>query len=144
MAIEGKQRQCVAIARDALKQIEAKRYLAKHGTYGERYFRGLPKSKSGFQAAVKKFKYCEVCAVGALFTSLVRKYDDCTPESRYHDKLREYFTCDEVEEIEDYFEGWGDYKSYSCISYAGKDNPRLKKILNNIIRNRGHFIAPKD
>lgn len=64
----------VEIARDVLKQLRAKRYIAHNGTYCQ--VENLPfevSPTSSFREAFKKEKeiQCNVCALGSLFTSFV-------------------------------------------------------------------------
>jgi hypothetical protein len=144
MALPGKEKECVAIAKDALKQIEAKRYIAEHGVYlaVEEYEFPFSEVGSGeLQPHVKKLKKCKVCAVGALFLSAVRKYNAFDAKElrgnkwldSMKNKLREFFTRVEVSEMEEVFESnWGN-----------RDETALKKVLRNVIRNKGNFKAPK-
>ncbi len=136
----------VAVARDALRQVEAKKLIAEAGTYI--YFgRAIPqdavKNEKAFQRFVRDEK-CHVCARGALFISTVRKEDSFAPSesnhyvrrSEFDPRLMELFSEGQLKLIENFFEFDG------CYDYH-EDKDRLVLILKNIIKNKGTFVLPK-
>jgi hypothetical protein len=82
---------------------------------------------------------CQACALGAMFISrcnfLGEKKPDIAFNSTCTGGLSEYFTSQELSEIEDAFEGWSD---------DGVNMPpaktRMRLIMQNIIRNKGEFV----
>lgn len=148
----------VAIAKDVLKQLRARRYLAQPGVYLEA---DGAKVKGGddLRKVLPKIKKCHVCAIGAAFLSYVRLKDGVKvvaadgwpagsrppafvhPEgshtlfsgraSAMRDLLVQAFDRDMLSDIESAFESnWGGYRT------AGN---RLRAIMLNIIRNKGKF-----
>lgn len=70
----------VAIAKDVIDQLDAKKYFAITGRYfsieNENY--DVLTYDSPLQPLIKKVKECQVCAMGAIFASKVNLYNECT------------------------------------------------------------------
>lgn len=160
-AIEKKKR-LVVIARDIVKQLKLKRFIASPGTYF--YVPDLSSSAEwmngkDFQAELQPKKHCEVCALGAMFISYVDKYDSISGSSinRVPQKMREIFGSTQTSQIEAVFEGfrnrgitktplfqryWGETEeSRDALDESEKFHPtdRMLAIMRNIIRNKGEF-----
>jgi len=141
-----KARRRVAVARDALRQVQAKKMVATSGLYAQ-LGKDVPLNAINdgkeFQKFVKHVK-CQVCARGALFISTVRKEDSFAPGQAFRGiaratidtRLLGLFSSGQLEDIEDFFEGGG-------ASIFPDDTGRLVAILKNIIKNKGTFVAPK-
>lgn len=132
-------KQRLAIARDALAQLKAKKFIATEGMYLEMTGR--------FQVVNQKNltrEKCEACAVGSALASLVRlrnKFneivvdkDDC------YSNLHTFFGLDELRLIEATFEGWFCNSAASAF-YSRYKTPqnRAIAIFKNIIKNNGTF-----
>lgn len=163
----------VAIAKDVIKQLELKKLVATPGTYFSISQRVAEKLKptAQLQKELKKIPKCEVCALGACFVSAVRKFNDLTVQEvelgKYNDelglytssdlgrdgttdKLNEFFEPEQLNRIEQAFEGWDrsvyHNDEYGTVAFYAKypnATRRMKAIMQNIIRNKGEFI-PKD
>lgn len=124
----------VAIARDVLRQLAARKFIAESGVYCSIDDADAQKidatSSDDLQKALKKVKRCNVCALGAAFVSSVLKFDEmpinlsgigASPKyadgSQYVDTevdtiamrihLRKIFSAKQLAIIECHFEGWG-------------------------------------
>lgn len=112
----GKRGKRVAIAKDVLKQLKAKKFHAD-GTYfeledrdfnfwGERHLW----SASTLQSEMKKLKTCKVCAIGAALTSGIMLYgevegDEFDPTSGFNSNAaKSFFTQKELAAMEAIFE----------------------------------------
>ena len=154
-----------ALARDVLKQIEAGHYVAYSG-YGLIEFIRKRKVSSAeqLQKFLRKGTNCEVCGIGALFLSYVRKNNrvllrqleevevtkklDAPYESYAFEytfevereliekKLKYLFNKTELQDIENAFEG---REGYGCSGSSILEE-RLIAICENIIEN-GYFSA---
>lgn len=160
-----KRQKAVAIAKDVLKQIAAKTYKATPGVYVMQKIRRTP--PPAFSA--KDLKKCEVCAIGSCFVSAARlggqkefdrlittiqrdeygtggeivhtKYLTDLPVK--WDGLAPYFDAQDIQNMESAFEPQSfDGTDAATEKYKSVKDPtmRLKKIMRNVIRNRGHFI----
>jgi len=159
----------VAIAKDVIKQIDAKLLIPEAATYF------TPKDHSMFydyaNEELSPFFYtekCNACAIGSLFISQIRKEDnfkldkdcDIDDERDMRVKLRKYFTPLQLSMIETaymqniYFAEKVNLKKYSliitrCKKYRKKnklkefttpnDSKALKLIMQNLIDNKGTF-----
>jgi hypothetical protein len=159
----------VMIAKDAIKQIEARKFIPRSGTY----FRCHRHLQSGEplqgQLTGPEAPACTVCGIGAAFVSAVRlfnRFDVPSGESEYiwdtdfRDFLRKYFSDTQTYLIEAAFErdvvaGPGTWDSPERIKFEstptvkaaiafGKayavDRNRLLAILRNIVKHRGTFV----
>lgn len=125
----------VTIARDVLKRLRAKQFIAKHGeyvTWSLPYGSDLPmptfKNGSSLREQLKEAPPCKVCALGAAFISAVDKFNKCDvsdslfDDPRYRDQfcetkikifLKRFFTQSQLAEIEAAFEGWHSSREYA-------------------------------
>lgn len=155
-----KAEQRVAIAKDVVKQIKVKKYVARSGSYIQ--------PKVNFQGDVRsqfdKIVDCECCALGSCLLSAVKfkntlEYDDLFSyferDSKFTKMLNSIFSTKQQALIEASFEG-GDYLQVlettkfrlteeeidKCVDfyYNFKDSKkRLIAIMENIISNKGTF-----
>lgn len=149
----------LAIAKDVIAQLNAKKYIARSGVY----LKTAVTLKEGdlqkqLLAMGKKGKKCTVCAVGSMFCSKVRR-DDQFALDEYQagytyisdDGMRELlesaFTYSELGEIEFLFErenmtgGEGDYESlaFGLMESISNDEARLRILMLEVIRQKGYF-----
>ena len=125
MAQPYKRKQCVAIAQDVIKQIKARKYIAQTGAYF------TPPKDNKFvagdlQKQLMSAPPCKVCALGSALLSTVRLHNqfeldiekgwDNRPtggvyldSDKMHDRLKEFFTQEEIAMIEAIFEGDDDF-----------------------------------
>jgi hypothetical protein len=113
-----RERQKVAIARDVIAQVKARRYIATSGTYISRL--GIDEDTKGDLQQIIKKKLtrrapCDVCALGSAFISTVRLYDKFQLNSKTNSdgeieyramrrKLEQFFSKIELGIIEASFE----------------------------------------
>jgi hypothetical protein len=103
----------LAIGRDVLQQIAAKRITPLSGTY----YSGPSLANKDAQNALLDALECRVCALGAAFVSRVRLFNSFSTDSREVGRgemqvsLAEFFPLEELIAIEAAFEGWGYYIS---------------------------------
>ncbi len=159
----------VAIAKDVLAALDAKKITASRGTYG---VLDLKNPVRGFAVGVREIlpdlKSCHVCALGAAAIALVGRenyltvnaylgtteihLDDC----RYRSLLREYFSGEQLAMIESAFESINSaykenisYQNEGILQsvYYSKHIPDgsvssvcMRAIFQNIIDNNGTFV----
>ena len=163
----------VLIAEDTIAWLNTKAIKAKRGNYFKAPASGIKvkghDDKLDVALATTK-KPCQVCALGGMFYSMVRRFDKVTVgigdiNSRLNgeyfidvgvagifDELGRYFSHHQLAMIESAFETtdmfeWDDYDHIDeatadkAIKFALKMTPagRLRKIMNNIIENKGVF-----
>lgn len=147
----------IAVAKDVLKQLKLRKIIAKFGVYTvtnsvDRVALGaLTQQHTDLQDALKVItKPCEVCAVGSLLMSYARLYDEVPLEnsatlvSYHHGPVMRLFGKWQTQAIENTFEGWrepGEGEDDSWWSTAPER--RLKRIMNNIVKNGGKFVPWK-
>lgn len=148
----------VLVAKDALKQIRAEKYMPTMEilfdsppltSLDRRILISSPESQ--LQPLLKDQPPCEVCARGALLLSTVRKFNDYTThELVFHkdENIRDLFGSDRIDQIEAAFECWRwtsgvphTNSAKACRFGEGYSDPteRLVAILKNIIKNNGKF-----
>jgi hypothetical protein len=141
--------QRVAIAKDVLAQIEAKKLMAKRGTYVSvepeditKEFKDTDQVRDLFAASKK----CQACAVGSLFMSAVGLHDKLTinqaplylsgrfgvGHSGCYGYLTMFFSEKQLEMMETIFEGT-----------SGSATARLKSLMENVIENNGQFVPTR-
>lgn len=154
----------VAIAKDVLSQLRIGSISARSGSYVLGISGGIGPLHEVIDGAIG----CEVCALGAMCLSAARKFDGI--EVNFRDELQHerakilkilspYFTVRELASIECAFEGQA--APEEAVIQAGRlDNRsmdfaylkngvkldvefRMRKIMRNIVRNKGQFILPK-
>lgn len=154
-----------SIARDVIKQLKAETFIAE-STYGDISFRHKTEVQTGTQLKkfIKKGAKCEVCGIGALFLSYIRKYNNVTineAAARGRDcsnygfnmshmsweytaeidraliekKMKGIFSIKELDVIEKAFECQNEF--WDVGPYYQED--RLIAICKNIIKN-GRFV----
>lgn len=131
----------VAIANDIIKQINGKQYTMRQMLYIRTDISGGVINQESAQTAK-----CEVCAVGALFISAVRlfnQYSDLSPGGwRAKLFLKKYFTTPQIEKMERIFELHYDEFKAKEKAFADKYEDKTERtlsILRNIITNKGTF-----
>jgi hypothetical protein len=133
----------IAIARDAIAQLKADRYVATYGSYFSLYATETEGSLSGKpldQVMERSVKPCYVCGIGACFASAVRLTDQVKIgsehgsivsfdrlDSAFSKKLRQFFSIFQLELIETAYER----SSSSCgirsrFEISGKKVPEKK------------------
>ena len=126
-----KSKQCVVIAKDAIKIIYLKRIIANRGAY-------LWNNKN--DSFPNNNENCNVCALAALF---VAKYDRINGDwaSNFGDlqrwlreSLSKYFSVQQLEQIEDAFE-----QIDPSWSNLDNDEDCLIGIMQNIVDHKGQF-----
>jgi len=162
-----KAEQRVAVAKDALKQLQYEKYTATKGVYiGHELETRVCKWVDGYDDAelsnakeqlqpllIKDKGLCKVCAKGALFLSAVRKFNKATVGDMSDENFKvaeNIFGSTNFDLIEAAFEKW-DYlrgnstwniPSLDAEAFGHKydnDHDRLVAILKNIIKNNGTF-----
>lgn len=143
-----KAEQRVIIAKDALKQLLSKRFIATEGVYveGKADDKACEFADTDVQYLFldKKMPPCVVCARGALLVSAIRKYDDVTGDQYVWEPeiaSKRYFSLPQLVLMEAAFEEWY-YTSYKAASFGGQfeeSKDRLEAILKNVIKNKGTF-----
>lgn len=157
----------VALAKDVLEQIKAKRYSPTSGVYvevnateaAEEFGLSNLDDLEANKALLTGMASCTVCAKGALFMSHVMKTNDCTIDQANNsddsdsigDRLDDIFDRDQLDLIESAFERDSNHCSGTDNSddlvdkavdfgykYSNSDK-RLIGIMNNIIKNKGIF-----
>ncbi len=152
--------QRVKIAEDVLAVIAVKknRYTVGKGYYCHTIntpdLSTISESDQLRKVLPKLQKNCEVCAMGALFLSHVRINNEITVgEANSHilsdgsfgigdwtmeDKMAEYFSPDQLREVETAFEGFS-ISGQPWLHKYPENIARLRAICRNIIRNKGDF-----
>lgn len=158
-----KDKKRVAIAKDVLVQLNARKIIPVTGTYLSILFAKESDKGKELQSVLKK-KECEACALGSCFISLVRFEDNFKVKDKYIDegeiykssfnsRLKKYFSATQLVLIESAFEktdmasglNYNMQKMNDAIAF-GRDyyypSDRLVAIMRNIIENSGTFIPP--
>ncbi len=160
----------VAIARDVLAQLAAKRFVAKQGEWVDelRNRKGLGQDENAEVCKItKKQKTCNVCAMGALFVAAVERadrlkvsdvlktLDDYERDNNYglnqdalFNYVKRFFSLDQMEAIETAFERGEGATSHSdeAAEFNQDDtdpDTRMRLIMENIIVNKGRFRPEK-
>lgn len=137
----------IAIAKDAIKQINGKAYRMKRSNWasweGERIDQQI--------LAADKPPKCECCAMGAALLSSIRLYDECAIDRRHassnetHIQLEKFFSGSQIALIESSFEDGDGYyigttkKTRLFYARHPNDTKRALAIFRNIVRNKGTF-----
>lgn len=156
-----KAEQRVEIAKDILKQLRAKKYIASRGSY----IVGLTDvdEELDIRSNFDKVQNCQCCALGACLLSVTKyknklKFNDVqlimAGDNDSWSLLKEIFTVKQIAILEYMFEGGSGTKvaeysfqyyldentRFKCSSFRYKydsDDARLKAICKNIINNKG-------
>lgn len=150
----------VAIAKDAIKQIKAKRFTIKNGAY---FWTGEQERLDIFQSAVydrarlRKLKRCRVCELGAALVSAVRLFNqieiECSGSDSHYitNKLGRWFSVGQMSMMEAAFEteggvlledNLGSKEMEECREFRKRyrsDRARAIAIFRNIIKHKGTF-----
>lgn len=148
----------LAIANDVLARLKRKNNIVPIQGAGyvsfskEAKFEAIYIAEESAQKHLKMLqKGCEVCALGGMFISYIGLKNNVTVQDLELDigmreSLQEAFSSEQLHLIEGSFEGWCDDNSESVVFYEKfeNDKKRLKKIMENIVRNNGKFIPKQD
>lgn len=166
----------VQIARDVLKHLDSRKLVARNGTYmrferQDDYYTDVW-IRASFddahpvecQIEARTDVRCQVCALGAVFTSTLLRTDgfdgdwiDANNDNNMRGYLKQYFSIAELWDIETAFEN-GDFngsraskefgeKLDSMVSRWDEEKAadyRLRRIMWNIIDNGGRFRPEKE
>jgi hypothetical protein len=154
MPKDSKSKRAVEIAKDVLKQLKIKKYIATQGTYVSLV--GVDNDDVNLDGKQldeilkdRKVK-CRVCAKGALLMSKAMVYDDLTfGEKDDVGSLREDFDADDLNLMEAIFEGDEQFGYDSCgndtaviceINKAYRTPEKVLEVLmKNVIKNKGRL-----
>lgn len=165
-----KRQKAIAIAKDVLKRLKLDKIRLFSGSYITPFYK-FPSFGSLQQQIDKAETNCEVCALGGLFLSSVRLYNEENCEDWKHgtdfddlkDSLKKYFSISDLILIEGMFEGItfnyeslsrsrieddvNKYREETLKGHKKKSTKTqleiiLKEICENIIRNDGSFVVP--
>lgn len=155
-----KAEQRVEVAKDARRQVKSGVYTPQTSCFVDLRFYNSPKQGAAFHKALTRSNIleCEVCALGALMVSSIRKknnvqYDPFNapnPDSGiFSTNLKALFSKSQRILIENAFELGGGYYAHSgervssiAVQFGKKfpdSTSRLIGILDNIIANNGTF-----
>jgi hypothetical protein len=147
----------IAIVKDALKWIKAGALIPK-AQYEVVAEISPHNEQIGKPLRDVNLGKCQVCMMGALFLGQAVRDINCTIEAllwgQCRDKLRSYFSQEQLDLIEVYFEGrvynWNtttlhkgfdeDEKAHQFLQQHPNDSKRMKLILRNIVKNNGIFV----
>lgn len=160
----------VKVAKDVLEQLKWGFYKAERGVYAELVMKtneygndlSLETSKD-LQKQLCNIDSCEVCGIGSVFMSLVRLKDSYRPtpcetmgsleDGRMRRLLGKVFSKEQISMIETAFEGrhvddfeLTDEQYERSVYFAEYQHPAaqtLRRIMQNIIRNKGTFNPPE-
>lgn len=151
----------VAIAKDAIKQLVAGRFLASRGTYisdNGMYYTDHNRHISQDTVGKRTFKPCRVCQIGQAIVSGIRLFNrleidtNTVSGSDLHREMRRWFTRRQTNLLETAFErrslgrriGIWDTGCFDAVNFGGNKcrTPRALSIAiwKNVIRNKGTFI----
>jgi hypothetical protein len=149
-----KSEKAIAIAKDVLKQLNARKYTATPGTYVYAKTSRKPPPAIG----IADMKTCKVCALGACVVSAARlggtrvfnEVIRVDPTSTGYEfasndtfiSLRKYFTEFEAEAMESAFERYKWNTGGTMFRFGTSAKDRLRRIMQNVIDNKGHFVVP--
>lgn len=163
-------KQRITIAQDVLAQTAARRFVASFGTYlevkGENAYD--IESKIGDSDVHEPLDRtlagakCEVCGIGSLFVAAIDRANQCMTDEMssiddsgfMRDYLNKWFDRDQLAMIETAFEGRLINEDDTDLEYSSPEiersiaftsrlsdaTARLKKIMKNIVDNRGKFV----
>jgi len=166
----------VLIAKDTIKWLDTKAIMTKtNSNYFKMSGKGIKVKNTlrDIELGVmlkNTTNSCQVCAIGGMFYSMVRRFDNITIDVGEHahhnylkriyrssifDELERYFSYEQLIMIESAFEmhemhnpdDWDNidrnkFINASNFAISDKKSPaaRLRKIMNNIIQNDGVFV----
>lgn len=159
----------VAVAKDVLKQLRTKKYIAMTGVYIS--FDNIKDERDSEGDVIDVFEegvyankdlqeilpelICTVCAKGAILASRVNLFNECELDkdidfdNEAGEVAEEVFGLKQATLIEAAFEGWDacnadvtreeGIKCKALIAKYPKSLNRMRVIMNNIVRNKGVF-----
>lgn len=156
----------VAIAKDVLAALDARKITATSGSYGSILFdKPFMTGTVNVRETLPSMTSCYVCALGAAAIALVGRDNNLDTEvnlgsfrmriddDEYREMLREYFSPVQLAMIESAFEtqnyAYKEQVSLSnknvqaAISFAdleSSDEQTMRRIFQNIIKNKGTFV----
>lgn len=142
----------VAIAKDVIAQIKCRKYTPEAGIYVCGADDNIPVTAIGNKQLQPFLKAgnlkCEVCAIGAVFLSSVRLFNDFIiprywDDADMKDKLGEYFSFIELRELEASFENWGDSLFLETPLAHLDAQDRMLFIMSEVVRQKGSFDPEK-
>ena len=144
MKVQSHQEKRIAIAKDVVRRLRYLRIKANN-TYVsnvDRVFSVDDIGKEMSPRVCKLEKNCDVCALGGMFLSHLRLFNNFTynmygiNRTRITlDALNEYFSSDQLNLIEECFE----YPPFDSKYQKQHPKTRLRMIMLNIIKNKGTF-----
>lgn len=159
-----KKQTAVAIAKDVIAQINAKKFIAEQGVYlggairdkTPSFLKAKNEDKELQDILLKQNPKCRVCALGSVFLSKIRLQDDFKLRALHINRqfisdadmrrnLAKFFSAEELCEIEEAFEGVCeyDYPSLYEMQWKIKVSDLLIFIMKQIIAQKGHFSLAK-
>lgn len=145
----------VAIAKDVIAALKAKKYIAETGDYLDINIKDNKDWNVNQESLCSNDVTCNVCAIGALFTSKVIisnnfNSDYIPSDDVMRKELSSYFSMPQLHLIESAFEGWekgsttfsGNIPNDNHMEYYfeyNDDNDRMIAIMENIVENKGTF-----
>lgn len=154
-----KAQQRVAIAKDAIEQLKARRFVASPGSYIRDKIRdGANRSISQETVGGRTFRPCRVCMIGQAIVSGIRLFNKLEVEScevsgsGLHHELKRWFTSSQAAMLEVAFEKrnvgyrmhtWTDEYS-AAVNFGHHNKCRTPYSLSiaiwkNVIKNNGTF-----
>lgn len=148
-----KAEQRVVIARDLIKRLDAKEFVAKSMVYLRAPLGAHDTADPDKQVKdALKGKICRGCQLGGFFLCAVDRYDKLRlqdvdmsyPVGRvaaFNDiekYLRRWFTVAQLNSIETAFEGCDKFQDWAS---RREDDERMRLIAQNIVRNKGRFVG---
>jgi hypothetical protein len=146
----------VAIAQDVLDQIAVGKFLPQKGTYFS-----LPTGGDATKALCKlsakqTVPTCEVCGLGAVFTSAIHLFNELPKDMRHSQddgamkrRLSPFFTIEELSRIEQFFEGWQKHNLFRTYPHLTQwvswsdlflgSGDRLVLMMSSIVQNNGEL-----
>ncbi|RJQ24579.1 hypothetical protein C4577_07355 [Candidatus Parcubacteria bacterium] len=150
-----KKEKAVAVAKDVLKHLRSLKFTGC-ASYCEGDGLNISKDENVQPHISKLVKNCEVCALGGMFLSYIRLFDNVKYEKiiepKYYEE-NEYQIHVDRDYIIDKFKGIFDRDVLDCIedAYEGgwdefypDPRDRIKAIMKNIVKNNGRFIDDLD
>lgn len=150
---ENDREKAVAIAKDVLEQLEAKKVIPGESVYlGHEFVKFCRENPEELQGKLDDAGPCEACALGSLLLSRCRLYNDLRGDTvsvawaqegslcdMTYRQLLDVFTTTQLHCIEAAYEGYGIGPAYRFHCQYVEAEEVLQQICLNIIHNDGHF-----
>lgn len=146
--------QIVAVAKDVIVQIRARKFIAAQGTYfsGDIDLEGVPDGFTDLQKLLKadKLRECEVCARGAIVLSKARLFNDVPVEveggtceidlsSSVFQESSHHFSSIYLMVEMAFEQQAGNYNPFWARRYKTPEK-RLVALMRNVIFHKGDFV----